>query len=144
MIYFDAAYIAKCYLNEPGSPQVVRLAASSYTVVSCELARLEVTAVFRRHCVEGRITTQTFSELLQRFAADEAAGAWEWLPITSALVQAACQRLPALPSDVPLRTLDALHLTCAKENGFVEVHTNDRHMLQAASYFGLRPVNILP
>jgi predicted nucleic acid-binding protein len=144
MIYFDAAYIAKCYLNEPGSPQVARLAASSLTVAACELAKLEVSAAFRRHCAEGRVSLPIFTELVRRFAADEDAGAWEWLPVTSALVQTACQRLQGLPATLSLRTLDALHLTCAKENGFTEVYTNDRHMLLAASHFGLHPINILP
>lgn len=144
MIYFDAAYIAKCYLHEPGSSEIVRLAASSLAVASCEVARLEVIAAFRRHCAEGRVSRADLAKLSDRFADDQAAGYWEWLPVTTALLRAAGQHLQALPTDAPLRTLDALHLTCAKEHGFTEVCTNDRQMLRAADSFGLSPVNILP
>ena len=35
MIYFDTAYLAKCYLNEPGSDEVRKLAAESSKIASC-------------------------------------------------------------------------------------------------------------
>jgi predicted nucleic acid-binding protein len=120
------------------------VAAASLTVASCEVARLEVVSAFRRHCAEGRIPPAMLTELVRRFTADEEAGAWEWLPVTTALVRNACQRLAVLPAPVPLRTLDALHLTCAQQHEFTEVYSSDRHMLQAAACFGLRPINILP
>jgi predicted nucleic acid-binding protein len=49
-----------------------------------------------------------------------------------------------LPSTVFLRAADALHLVCAREAGFSETHTNDRHMLAAASEFGLTGINVIP
>ncbi|MCA1586918.1 MAG: PIN domain-containing protein [Acidobacteria bacterium] len=48
-----------------------------------------------------------------------------------------------MPSTVFLRAGDALHLACAKEHGFQEVYTNDRHMLKAARHFHLTGVNVL-
>jgi len=42
------------------------------------------------------------------------------------------------PRDLFIRTADAVHLTTAHEIGVSGVWTNDRHMLAAASYFGLR------
>jgi predicted nucleic acid-binding protein len=143
MIYFDAAYIAKCYLNEPGSLEVLRLAATVTSVVSCELARLEFMSVLRRHCREGRISEEQFLEVWQRFEADEQAGAWTWVPASSGLVRIACQQLKALPKPVFLRSADALHLSCAKQQGFGDIHTNDRHMLAAAPHFGLRAINVV-
>ena len=34
-------------------------------------------------------------------------------------------------------------LACAEEQGFDEVYTNDRHMLEAARYFHVTGVNVL-
>jgi prevent-host-death family protein len=41
------------------------------------------------------------------------------------------------PQDVPLRAGGALHLATALEVGEQEVWTNDRHLLGAASHFGI-------
>jgi predicted nucleic acid-binding protein len=144
MIYFDAAYIAKCYLNEPGSQAVARLAASVAAVTSCELARLEFAAALHRHCREHRMTESQFQSIWQQFEADEQKGAWEWQPVTHGLLVSACEKLRQLPSDVFLRSADALHLTCAQQQGFTEIYTNDRHLLAAAPHFNLRGINILP
>jgi predicted nucleic acid-binding protein len=144
MIYFDAAYIAKCYLNEPGSPEVLRLAATVTSVVSCEMGRLELISVLRRHCREGRISEKQFLEIWQRFEADEKAGAWTWAAASPGLIGFTCEQMQAMPKQVFLRSADALHLACAKQQGFAEVYTNDRHMLAAAPHFGLTAVNVVP
>lgn len=39
MIYFDAAYVAKCYLNEPGADRLREVAHGADGLASCELAR---------------------------------------------------------------------------------------------------------
>ena len=88
MVYFDAAYIAKCYLNEPNAEA--------------------------------------------------------WFAVSSSLIRLACQNVSSLPSIAFLRAVDAIHLTCAKENGFIEVYTNDRRMLDCAKYFQVRGVNLIP
>jgi hypothetical protein len=45
VIYFDAAYIAKCYLNEPGADRVREEAYAADGLASCELARLEFASI---------------------------------------------------------------------------------------------------
>lgn len=37
----------------------------------------------------------------------------------------------------------AADLACAEDNGFQEVYTNDRHILQAARHFHLTGANVL-
>jgi predicted nucleic acid-binding protein len=81
--------------------------------------------------------------VLDDFASDEAAGVWRWLPVTSALIRSVCERVVRLPRRTLLRAGDAIHLGCAREHGFREVHTNDGHMLAACRHFDLIGVNIL-
>ena len=51
-------------------------------------------------------------------------------------------RVGELPSTVFLRAADALHLTCAAEEGCTAIHTSDRHMTAAAPAFGLQAVTL--
>jgi predicted nucleic acid-binding protein len=144
VIYFDAAYIAKCYLKEPGSAAVASLAATVATVASCEFARLEFAAILHRHLREQRLSGMQMLAIWQQFEADEKGDAWDWLPVTHSLLSSAAEKVRQLPSGVYLRSADALHLACAQEQQFAEIYTNDRHILAAASHFNLRAINILP
>ena len=51
-------------------------------------------------------------------------------------------RAGELPSTVFLRAADALHLTCAAEEGCTAIHTSDRHMIAAAPGFGQQAVTL--
>lgn len=143
MIYFDAAYIAKCYLNEPGAERVRELARSVDGLCSCQIARLEVFAAVHRHLREGHLQKTHVRTILDRFASDESDGVWHWYPITPELMAKACQRFRALSGEVFLRALDALHLECARQEGFADLYTNDRHMTAAAPHFRVTPRNVL-
>ena len=143
MIYFDAAYIAKCYLNEPGAERVRAVAYEAQGLSSVEFARLEFTCIVQRHLREGSLSAREAREVFRDFERDEESGVWHWLPVTSDTIRTACDRVRRLPSSLLLRAGDALHLGCAKEHGLQEVYTNDRHMLLGAPHFDLTGVNIL-
>lgn len=143
MIYFDAAYIAKCYLNEPGAERVRAVAVQADGLASCELARVEFASILKRHVRERHITRREFTGILREFEEDVANGVWHWHAMTSALVEKARQTVLQLPATVFLRSVDALHLACAEENGFREIYTNDRHMLAAARHFRLAGIDVV-
>ena len=143
MIYFDAAYIAKCYLNEPGADRVRAVAHGADGLASCELARLEFASILKRHVRENHVTRREMTAILKEFDEDEKNGVWQWFGVTSELLEKTRQAILDLPSIVFVRTADALHLACAEEHGFEEVYTNDRHMLRAAEHFHLTGVNVL-
>jgi hypothetical protein len=67
MIYFDTAYLAKCYLNEHGSPEVKQLAAEDGRVVCCEYGRIELAATFHRNLRQKSITPAEFRLLWKQF-----------------------------------------------------------------------------
>lgn len=143
MIYFDAAYIAKCYLNEPGAKRVRELARDADSLASCEIARVEFASILKRHLREGHLTRREANATLKEFEEDERDGVWQWFGVTSALLEQTRQQISGLPNSVFVRSIDALHLTCAADHGFQQVYTNDRHMLQAAGHFYLSGINIL-
>lgn len=143
MIYFDAAFIAKCYLHEEGAEVIRALARNEGAMASCELSRIEVASVFRRHWRERRLTEEGVGLAQGGFAEDERAGVWEWLPINAGLIEAARETIVRLPEEVVLRAGDALHLACARQHGFGAIYSNDRRILAAAKWFGLEGVNPL-
>ena len=144
MVYFDAAYIAKCYLNEPNAHLVRQFAYQADGLASCEIARVEFYSVVQRHLREGNINSQESEAVLKDFEQDEEDGVWEWFPVTSPLIRLVCTNISSLPGTALLRAVDAIHLGCAKEHGFSEVYTNDRHMLGCAQYFSLKGINLIP
>jgi predicted nucleic acid-binding protein len=144
LVYFDAAFIAKCYLNEPNAHLVRRFAYQADGLASCEVARVEFYSVLHRHLREGNINSQEVQAVLRDFVQDEADGVWQWFPITSPLVRKVCEDISALPSSAFLRAVDAVHLACAADHGFSEIYTNDHHMLDCAQYFNLKGINLIP
>jgi predicted nucleic acid-binding protein len=112
-------------------------------LASCELARLEFVCTVRRHAREGHLTPLEARQVLADFRADEEGSVWRWLPVSSALVRRSSEEVVRLPSRAIVRALDVLHLATARDHGFREVYTNDRHMLVAAGYFGLTGVNLI-
>lgn len=140
MSYFDSAFIVKFYLDEPESAAIRSLAESLGEVSCVELGRLEAASAFHRKWREGALSDVAFREVGAQFADDCTAGLWQWLPVTASLVETAAAAIAKLPRSVFLRSADALHLTCAREHGFSEIHSNDRHLLAAARHFKLKGV----
>lgn len=144
MIYFDSAYIAKCYLPEPGHKAVMALAENEGAVASSILARIEVSAVFHRKLREKELNASDYREICAQFAQDCQAGVWQFLPFTAALAEIASSMFEKARPGLFLRSADCLHLVTALEAEFSEIHSNDRHLLAAAPFFGLRGVNVIP
>lgn len=140
MIYFDACYIAKFYLAEPDSPAVIAFAQGQSRVNCLLTGKAEVVSVFHRKLREGVVDAEGFALLCDQFEADCGSGLWTWYPVEDPILHTAVRRIRALSPTIFLRAADALHLTCAAENGFLSIYTSDRHMRAAAPAFGLQPV----
>jgi predicted nucleic acid-binding protein len=136
-VYFDTAYIAKFYFNEPDSPQVRDLVRAADTIQSSVWALVELHGVIHRRLREGVLTATEAHELSSRFYEHAQAGLWKLIPVPEALLRRTSALIVSAPADLFIRTADAVHLTTAHEAGEREVWTNDRHMLASAPYFGL-------
>lgn len=137
MSYFDSAYIAKFYVDEPDSDAVRQLAQSLGRVHCSALGRIEVMSVFHRKWREGAFSVREYREITAQFVDDCNAGLWTWLSVTDSLIVNVAEAVRSLGKTIVIRTVDALHLVCAREHGLQRVYTNDRHMLLAATALGV-------
>jgi predicted nucleic acid-binding protein len=76
--------------------------------------------------------------------ADEAAGVWTWLAYDGAIEHALEEAFFRLGTKVFLRTGDAIHLVTASLHGFQALYSHDKHVLSAASAFGLKGIDVVP
>lgn len=81
-----------------------------------------------------------FQAAVRQFQQDDLGGLWIWLPLDSAILNAAAQTYTALPETVFLRSSDCVHLVTALHHNFPEICTYDKHQTLAAPALGLRPV----
>ena len=136
--YFDAAYIAKCYLNEPDGAAVRELARSAPALSSSALCIAELACVFHRRIREGALAPKAAVTLRESFLEDVRDEIWLLLPVTDHVLRQVEFLTRSLSVDRFLRAGDAIHIVTAVEAGFNEIWTNDRHLLSAAAHFGLK------
>jgi len=136
-LYFDTAYLAKCYWNETDGRSVRELAQRADGLYSSAICIAEMACVAHRKVREGPVTSADAAIRQDLFLDDVNNGVITALPVTERLLRRVEATARALPPACYLRTSDALHLVTAADSGFVEVWTNDRHMLAAALHFGL-------
>jgi predicted nucleic acid-binding protein len=136
-VYLDTCYIAKFYFNEPDSSRVRELVRKATVLYSSVWAMAEFHAVLHRRTREGGINAGDARDLSLRFFDHLEDGLWNLIPVNEALLRRTSALVTAAPTNLFIRTADAVHLATAQEIGEREVWTDDRHMLGAASYFGL-------
>lgn len=136
-MYFDTAYIAKFYFNEPESARVRQLVLKADAIRSSLWAFAEFHAVLHRRLREGFSSERDTRNLAARFSEHIEDGLWHLIPVNESLLRRTSALLVSAPRDLFIRTADAVHLATAQEAGEREVWTNDRHMIAAAPYFGL-------
>lgn len=140
MIFLDTSAFAKLYVPEPESEALQKLVEAEDEVYASELVRVELAGVFHRRWREGKWTQADFLAAVRQFAADDIGGLWTWVPLNSAIVEAAANTYTTLPSDKFLRSSDCLHLVTAMQQNFSEIHTYDAQQASAAPALGLKPI----
>ena len=137
MIYFDTAYILKCYVKEIGWEKVRALACEHDRIACSVYGRLELHAALHRKLREGELTVRQLEIVRRQLSVDESVRVWQWIPLSATTMNAAVDTFAGLSGDVFLRTGDAVHLVSASEFGCATVYSNDRHLLAAAPLVGM-------
>jgi predicted nucleic acid-binding protein len=136
-IYFDTAYLVKCYVSDPDSAKVRKLVSSAGTVYSSALCLVEVACALHRLLREKSIVAKQATELRWTFRSHVEQGIITLIPISDSILSSVQVLVAAMPADLFLRAGDAIHLASAQSAGFSEIWSNDRHMLLAATHFGI-------
>ncbi len=136
-LYFDTAYLGKCYWNEPDGKLVRELARQADGLYSSAICIAEMACLAHRKVREGPIALADAVLRRDLFLDDVNKGVVTAVPVTERLLRRVEATTRGLPPTCYLRTFDTLHLVTAADSGFIEVWTNDRHMLAAAPHFGL-------
>jgi predicted nucleic acid-binding protein len=144
MLYFDSSYLFRIYSQEAGHEAVKGLLPASGGIASAVHARVEFASIVLRHRREQSAPDELLIELHEQFLDECRAGHIRLLPQTDAILTEIERVLRACPRSTFIRAADALHLACAGAHGFTDVYSNDRHLLGAASLFGLRGLDVIP
>lgn len=142
-VYFDTSALAKWYMNESRSEDVERYVRSVYPVYISLLTKIEMRSLTARRVREGSIDAVTQGKILAIFEGDIAAGHIVLLPHTVESMLIAESLLGAHP-EVPLRSLDAMHLGVMQAAGVTTLATADRVMAAAAAALGMECETFFP
>ena len=137
MIYFDTAYLLKCYVKEHGWEKVRDLACGHDRIACSIYGRLELHAALHRKLRDGELTGLQLDIVRRQLSVDESVRLWRWIPLSATTMNAVADTFSELSRHVFLRTGDAVHLVSAREFGCAAVYSSDRHLLAAAPHVGM-------
>src|ERR1019366_5658855 len=136
-LYFDTAYLGKCYWNEPDGRSVWALARRSDGLSSSAICVAEMACLAHRKVREGPTTPADAVVRRDLFLDDLSNGVITAIPVTERILRRVEAVTRALPRPCSPLACSALHLVPATGSGLSEIWTNDRHMLASAPPFGL-------
>ncbi len=139
VIYFDTSALAKWYLNEARSDDVENYIQEHGPVDISDLTVVEMRSLLSRRRRERNIDSKIEIQVFATFEEDIREKFLICHPLPVGLTVGAVNLLSVLP-DLPLRTLDALHLLIAKEIQTDVLVTADRVMAAGAKAMGFSVV----
>lgn len=139
VVYFDTSALAKWYLNESFSEDVERYLMEHGPVAISDLTAVEMRSLLARRRREKHVDPKLENRVFSTFEDDIRRGFLIRHPIPATTAAGAVNLISTLP-DVPLRTLDAMHLVITREIDASTLATADRIMAAGAHEMGLSVV----
>ncbi|MGA2109060.1 MAG: type II toxin-antitoxin system VapC family toxin [Syntrophorhabdales bacterium] len=130
-VYFDTSALAKWYLREARSDEVEAYIQANGPVEISDLTVVEMRSLLARHRREKSIDISLEGQVFATFQEDIRQSFLVCHPFPSGLALATTNLLTLL-QDIPLRTLDALHLAIAAQMHADTIATADRIMARGA------------
>jgi predicted nucleic acid-binding protein len=118
-LYFDTAYLGKCYWNEPDGKAVRILARRADGLCSSAICIAEMACLAHRKVREGHVTPADAAVRQDWFLEDLKTGVISAIPVTERILRRTEAATRLLPPSCHLRALDALHLMTAADAGFI-------------------------
>ncbi len=134
--YIDTSALAKCYVREARSLEVVDWLDEREVVHTSPLTLVEFRCLLARRRRAGQIDSALEANALARFDQDVLDRVWRIAADAPHLLQEARLLIDMLPA-VPLRALDAIHLAHARRNGTSEFATANKTQAEAARDLGM-------
>jgi predicted nucleic acid-binding protein len=141
-MYLDSSIIVKLFVPEPDSLFYAQL-ADRQTISSSALAYTEVWSALLRKERGGAISPAERIQAWEQLSRDLQEERIELLPVTGAILKRANRILAACHPQIPLRSLDALHLAACDQAQDWPLVTADERMRAAAILLSV-PIASLP
>jgi uncharacterized protein len=138
-MYLDTSVLVKRYVAEPDSEHVDEVVVG-FTLVSSELALGEVWSAMlakERNKVLPKVARDA---AWKAFLSDIDEGVLRLIPLDGVMIREANEIMLSVHPDVPLRTLDAIHLATYDSVVTGPIFTKDKRMLAAAKLLGFAAV----
>jgi predicted nucleic acid-binding protein len=139
LIYFDTSALAKWYINESGSDDVENYIQQHGPVAISDLTIVEMRCLLSRRRRDGSLTGDAEIRVWATFQEDVRQKHLTCYLLPDKWAEGAVN-LVSMLTEIPLRTLDAVHLLIAKEIQANVVATADRVMTTAAQAMGFSVV----
>jgi predicted nucleic acid-binding protein len=135
-MYVDTSVVVKLYIAEPDS-EACEATVSGTSMASSQLLYCELRSALLSKVSRGIISNQLRDEVWRAFEKDVVEQRIRLISLSDLLVQDAAELMGNLHPNVPLRTLDALHLATFLSVEAGPLFTKDLRMRQAALEMGL-------
>ena len=139
VIYFDTSALAKWYINECNSEEVESYLQEHGPVAVSDLTVIEMRCLLARRRREKNISVLLETEIYATFQEDMRRKFLICHPFPPDLA-AGTVNLMSILGNIPVRSLDAMHLVIAKEIGADLLVTADNVMAEAATAYDFEVV----
>lgn len=130
-MYLDTSVFVKLYTREPDSAECERVVAG-HKIVSSELLYTELWSALLAKERAGSLTPESRQRVWEIFESHLLDDVVELIELNGHVVREAAEMIARVHPQVPLRTLDAIHLATFAGLDSGPLFTGDRRMIDAA------------